>query len=96
MLIVEVDHIYMQPAQRGVAGRAHILRLSVDADESAIGRPDIAELGCKDDLVSMILDGLTNQLLIPTQSIDVGCIQESDAKLDGAGNCGDRLLGKEK
>ena len=77
VLIIEVDHIDLQPAQGCLASRAHIVRLSIDADKRAIGRPDIAELGRKHDLVAAIFDGFPNQLLIPTQSIDVGSIEES-------------------
>ena len=90
VLIVEVDHVHLQPAQRSFAGQAHIVRLSINSDESAIGRPDIAKLRRKDDLVSTILDGFANEFLVLTQSVNVGGVQESDAKLDGAVNCGDR------
>lgn len=59
------------PGRVALGNHVHLSRNRIcgDADESAIGRPDIAELGRKDDLVSMSLDGLTNQLLIPTQSM---------------------------
>ena len=90
VLIIEVDRIDLKAKQGRFTSRAHIVRLSIDADESA-RRADIAKLGRKDDLASTILIGLSHQLLVLTHSIDVGCIQESDAKLDGAMNCGDRL-----
>ena len=92
VLVVQVDHVHLQSAQRSFAGRAHIVRLSIDSDESAIGRPDIAKLRRKDDLVSTILDGFANKFLVLTQTVNVGGVQESDAKLDGAVNCGDRLV----
>jgi hypothetical protein len=81
----------LEPAQGGLASRAHIVRLAIDADESAIGRPDIAELGGEHNPASTILDGFAHQLLVPAHSINVDGIKESDAELDSAVNGSDRL-----
>jgi hypothetical protein len=42
-------------------------------------------------LVAVNFNGFPNQLLIPTQSIDVRSVEEIDAKLDGAVDDGNRL-----
>jgi hypothetical protein len=60
VLIIEVDHIDLQPVQGRLTSRAHIVGLSIDSDESPIGRPDIAKLGRNHDLVATILDRLTH------------------------------------
>lgn len=57
VLIVEVDHIDLQPAQGCFASRAHIVGLSIDTDKRAVRPPDIAELGSEHDLVAATPDG---------------------------------------
>src|SRR5262249_27467320 len=91
VLIVEVDHVYLQPAQRGITSGAHIVRLAIDADESTVSCPDIAELGGEHNLASTIPDRLAHQLFIAAEAVNVSSVEESHAELDGAVNCGDRL-----
>jgi hypothetical protein len=62
VLIVEVDHIDLQPAQGCVASRAHVVWLSIDTDKGTIRPPNIAELGGGHDLVTAILNGFSDQL----------------------------------
>jgi len=66
VLIVEIDHVDLQPAQGCLAGRTHIIGLSIDTDKRAIRRQDIAELGCEHNLAAAIFNGFSNQLFIPT------------------------------
>jgi hypothetical protein len=91
MLIIEVDPFDLQPAQGRLASRTHIVGLSIDTDKRAIRPPNIAKLGSEHNLVAAILNGFSNQLLVPTHSIDISSVEKRDAKLDGAVDGGDRL-----
>src|SRR5262245_65129431 len=91
MLVVEVDPFDLQPAQGCLASREHVVGLSIDTDKRAVRSADIAKLGGEHNLVAAILDGFSNQLLVPTHSIDICGVEKRDAKLDGAVNRGDRL-----
>jgi len=91
VLVVEIDHVDLQPAQGCLASRAHVVRLSIDTDKRAVRPPDVAEFGGEYDLVTTILEGFSNKLFIPTHSIDIGGVEKGHAELDGAVDGGDRL-----
>src|SRR5665213_138444 len=59
----------------------HVLGLAVD-HALAIGKDLVGELGRDNDLVAMLAQDLTNQLLVVTHAIDVGAIEEIEAEID--------------
>ena len=78
VLVVEVDVVDAQALQRGVAGRAHVLRLAADLPEARIFfLADVGELRGEKDLVAPARDGLADQLFVVADAVDVGGVEES-------------------
>ena len=53
---------------------------------------DVAELGCYDNVVLMLSDRLAQHPFAAAATVDVGCVEEADAKVDRCADGADRLL----
>ena len=92
VLVVEVDVVDAQPAQRGVAGPDHVVRAAVDpARGRVLGVAHDPELGGQHHLVAPVGDGLAHQLLVGVRAVDVGGVQERHPEVEGLADGGDRL-----
>src|SRR4051794_34045164 len=69
VLVVEVDVVDAEPAQRRVAGLADILRTAVDPLSVAV--PPERELRREHDLVAATADGLADELLVVPETVDI-------------------------
>ena len=83
VLVVEVDHVDAESAQRRVARLDHVLRGAVDADERTVGAALVPELRGEHDVVAAALDGATDQLLVRERTVHVGGVEEVDAGVQG-------------
>ena len=89
VLIVKVDKVDTQPVQRCIAGRAHMIGLSVDAENTTAARM-LANLVARkawSRWSSMAFP--TNSSLRPIRKCPL--YPESYAELDGSVNCRDQL-----
>jgi hypothetical protein len=91
VLVVEIDHLHLEPPQARVAGLAHVIGLSADAEARPVGSAHIAELGGEHHLVAPVGDGAAHQLLVMADAVHVGGVEEGHAELDGAVDRGDGL-----
>ena len=91
VLVVEVDDVDAESAQRSVTGLRHVLGLAVDALERAVLTTLIAELGRQDDLVASALDGPSHEFLVLEWAVHVGGVEEVDAAVERLVNRGNRL-----
>src|SRR3546814_10557217 len=73
-----VDVVHAQALQAGVAGLRHVLGRAVDAQEVAVGRAHVAELGGEHDLVATRGQHLGQQPLVLTDAVHVGGVERSD------------------
>ena len=79
MLVIEVDHIGLQPPQAGLAGGHHMFGPPIGHARAApVG---VAEFGGDDDLVASSLKGAREQALIVPPAIFVGGVEKIDAHI---------------
>ncbi len=90
VLVIEIDMVDAEAAERRVAGLAHVVGLAADAEEGAVAAAHIAELRGKDHLVAAAADGAADQLFIPEGAVHVGRIEEVAAEVESAVDRGDR------
>jgi hypothetical protein len=82
VLVVEVDDVDAKAAEAGFAGLLNVGGLAVDAHPSAGIIAYIAELRGEKNFIATIANGAADQLLIVSASVDVGGIEEVDAKVE--------------
>jgi hypothetical protein len=70
--------------QRVVAGPTDVLRRAVDPQAFAVRSALVAELRRELDVVSPVLDGLADQLLVGEGAVHVGRVEEGDAEVERA------------
>ena len=93
MLVVKVDGIDAQAAQAGIAGAADVVRFAADAAHRGVcGIADDPELGGQHDLIAFAFDRPAHQLFIDVWPVDVGGVEEVDAKFERAMNGGDGFI----
>ncbi len=87
MLVVEVDVVGAQPAERALDGEPDVLARAVEATDllcrppavaAAVG--DLPVLRCQDDLVAASGQRLPDQFLVGVWAVDFGAVQEGDAE----------------
>jgi hypothetical protein len=92
MLVVQVNVLQAEPAQRRVAGCEHVVGPPVDpARLGIVGVADDPELGGENHLVTAIGDRAADQQLIGVRAIDVRRVEEIDAEVERVVDGGDRL-----
>src|SRR5215510_738312 len=91
VLIVEVDDIDAEPLEALVARDRHIVRAPVGQAALAAGA-HVAELGRHDRAIAPVVDRTGDQLLVLAVAVDVGRVEEVDAKLDGRMDRANALL----
>ena len=84
MLVVQVDRLDAEALQRRLTTLPHVVRLSADAQERAVGAAPVAEFGSDDDLVAPRADETADELLVGERAIDVRGIEERDAEVQRA------------
>jgi hypothetical protein len=86
MLVIKVYGIDAETTQAGLASRAHILRPSVDAEETAVVAAHVAELGRQNDFIAASFDGTPDEFFVRERPVHVGRVEEVDAQLQRAMN----------
>jgi hypothetical protein len=92
VLVVEVDVIRPQAAQRRLARLVHVLRAPVDTAIQGIVPAHDPELGGEHDLVAAAGDGASHQLLVVSLPVHVRRVEQLHAQVQGAVDDADRLL----
>ena len=83
VLVVEVDVVDGQAAQRRVAGGQHVLGSAVDAAGAGIvGIADDPELGRQHDLVAPVGDRAPDELLVGVRAVAVRGVQQCDPEVE--------------
>ena len=90
VLVVEVDVVHVQPAERGVDRLPHVIGRAVDRSPAVV-EPPVAELRCEDHLVAPAGDRPADQLLVRALSVDVRRVEKRDPELEGPVNGRDRF-----
>src|SRR5438034_8083542 len=73
MLVIEIDNIHIQAAQRAFAGRADVLRSAANsANRRITWIPCDAELGCEYDVVAPAANSAADQHFILKRPVHVG------------------------
>ena len=82
VLVVEVDHVDLQPAQGRLARAAHVVRLAAHRPAGGIlrrrGVTHEAELRGEDDLLPSPPQDVREQLLVLARAVDVRGVEEAD------------------
>ncbi len=90
VLVVEVDVVDPEPAQRRLARLAYVR--GVAADQGRLAEPvGEAELGGQHDLVAASGDGPSDQFLVVPGAVEVGGVQEGHPEVEGMVQGRDRL-----
>ena len=93
VLVVQVDHVEPEPAQRALDGAGDVLGAQHPAARLALDRVDVlGELGGDHDLVGVRGERLTDELLVGVRPVDLGGVEERDAEVDGTVEQGDHVL----
>src|SRR5260370_41362823 len=93
MQIIEINYIDIEPAQTTFARFAHIIGLAADPAKLAlIWITQNSKFRRYDDLSATSSQCAPEQLLIGVRAIHVGRIEECDAELERAMNCGERFF----
>src|SRR6516225_3952227 len=72
VLIIKVNVVETETPEAGLAGLTDVFRPAVDSDEAALGIPDVAELGCQEDVGAPPPNCPPHQLLIAAGAVGVG------------------------
>ena len=92
VLVVEVDVVGAQPAQRTLDGAADARRIAAQATgQDTVLLERKPELGGDDNLVAVRLEGLTDDVLVGERPVHLGGVEERDAELDGTSDDGDAV-----
>ena len=91
MQIIEVDGFDPEAPQTRLAGGLGIVGPAVDAEKPPVGTANVAELAREDHAIAAPSDGAANQFFVASEPVDVGGVDQVDAKLDGAMDGGDGL-----
>ena len=91
VLVVEVDVVEAEPAQRVVARLLDVLGPAVHAAVRRVVSADDAELGGQHDLVAPVGDRAADQLLVGAAAVHVGGVEEAHAQLERAVDRRDRF-----
>ena len=93
VLVVKVDNIDAQAAQAGLTGATYVVRLAADGAHCGVcGIANDSELRGQHDLIAFALDRPAHQLFIYIWPVDVGGVEEVDAKFECAVNGGDGFI----
>ena len=90
VLVIEIDVIDAETAERRLAGLAHVVGLAADAEEGAVIAAHIAELRGQDHLIAAAADGASDQLFVPEGAVHIGRVEEVAAEVESAVDGGDR------
>ena len=91
VLVVEIDVVDAQAAERSVARLMHVLGIAAHAQPLAVRPPHVAELGGEHHLVAATSDGATHELLVRERAVHVGRVEEVHAQLERSLDRRDRL-----
>jgi hypothetical protein len=91
VLVIEIDSVDPKPHQARLAGVADIIRSTRHAEPLTVRAADIAELRGDHHGRSPPLDGAAHQLLVASNAIHVGGVEEGDAEIDRTMDGGDRF-----
>src|SRR3954464_8702463 len=81
-----------EAAQRALAGAAGVFGLSIDAEERALSRAHVAELGGDDDAIAVFRYRASDELLVGERTVHVRRIETRDPELESAMYGRDGLL----
>ena len=84
VLIIKVNDFDAEALKTCFAAAAYIVLGAFHAYEVPIRRSQNAELGCEHDLIAAVPDRAADQFLVSSHAINVGRVEECDAKFDGA------------
>ena len=84
VLVVEVDVIDSQPAQRSFHRDSNIRRRAVGLERRTGGMRNQSELRRQHHLIATARDGLTHQFLIGVRAVDFGGVDQADAQIERA------------
>ena len=89
VLVIEVDHVGAQAAQRPFDRAAYLLRTAVESLLAVLHLNP--EFRGHDHLAAYRGEGLADQLLVGVRPVDLGRVEEGDALLVGAADQRDHL-----
>ena len=92
MLIEKIDHVGLEPLQRGLGDLLDVLRPAVEAGLLPVGLDLEAELGGDDHLCAERRERLAHEFFVGERTVDFGGVEEGDAAFDGGPDQGDHLL----
>ncbi len=91
MLVVEINHVNVEPAQRVVTRLHHVLRVTVDTEVRTVVTALVAELRGEHYFASPILDCLADEHFILEGAVHVGGVEKGHTTVERLVNCGCRL-----
>jgi len=81
VLVVQVNHVFAEAAQRAVGGVRDLLRPADQAGLAALVVEPEPELGSDHDLVPHRGEGRADQLLVDVRPVDLSGVEERDTAL---------------
>ncbi len=92
MLVVEVDVVGAEPAQRALHGGADIGGTAVEVPRAVSRVRDQAELGGEHDLVAAAFDRPADEFFVDVRTVDLGGVDEVHAQVECAVDGPDRFV----
>ncbi len=90
--VIQIDDLDTEPPQARIARLAYIRGTAVDHALGRVGRIVLeTELGREHDAVASTGDGTTDQLFVRVRPVDVGGVEQSDARVERSVDRGDRF-----
>ncbi len=87
MLVVEIDVVGAEPAQRALQRHADVVRAAVRARSAGVRHE--AELGGQDGAFAAALECSANQLLVRERPVDLGGVDQGDPEIQRPVDCAD-------
>ena len=81
VLVVQVDVVGVEPAQRSFDGDADVLGAAVGPDSAGVRHEP--ELGGEHHLVAAALEGAADEFLVGVGAVDLGGVDQGDAEVEG-------------
>ena len=91
VLVVQVDVVGAEPAQRSVHGYADVLRRAVARWLISVAVGDQPELGCQHHMVTAPGDRPPDEFLVAVGAVYLGSVDERNAEVEGAADRADGL-----
>jgi len=91
VLVEEVDMVGSQPAEGCLGHLPDVLRAAIGTDQLLAVEPE-AELGGEHNPIPFALEGAADQVLVGERTVCFGCVEERDAELERAVQCGDGFI----